>query len=208
MRIVTGNARDARVGSVEALTIRQAVGLEAHVNNSPRVISNHRLPCAMALSAEVRNILRGQHLESAGRCFKHALQRVELVRDRSRMTMLAGYALLQRLKCQLALRYRIGRMACEAIFGISGRQFSASGLFQCVRGEAFISEGCLQCADRRVVADQAFVVGPPPFEYPRLHSLAYGPANGNRDRLGAVGNAIGAVMTVGLYRVNVRAFAD
>src|SRR5271156_3800413 len=60
MRVMTGDAADARIGPVEALAVHQAIGLEADVGLASPVVPHNRLPTAVALAAEVRNVCGGQ----------------------------------------------------------------------------------------------------------------------------------------------------
>jgi hypothetical protein len=53
VRIVARQTADARIGSVEALAVSQAVRLEADVDLTLEVTSQDRLPGTMTLTAKV-----------------------------------------------------------------------------------------------------------------------------------------------------------
>ena len=52
--IMAGDATDSWVRAVEALAIGQTIGLKSNSEFAAPVISNHGLPTAMTLAAEVR----------------------------------------------------------------------------------------------------------------------------------------------------------
>lgn len=56
--IMTGDTTDPRIGSFKALANRQPVRLEAYVDFSAPGAANDRLPAAMALATEIRQVLR------------------------------------------------------------------------------------------------------------------------------------------------------
>ena len=90
MRIVARNTADTRIGSVKALAISQTIGLEANVDDTAGMISYHRFPGAMTLAAEVRDLLRGQLLQIRRRRIIDPPDRIQQVRARSRVAVLAG----------------------------------------------------------------------------------------------------------------------
>ena len=58
MGIVASHATDARVGTVEAFAVRQAVRLKADIDLTVKVTPYDSFPGAMTLTTEVRYILR------------------------------------------------------------------------------------------------------------------------------------------------------
>ena len=52
VRVVTGDAADARIRSIEAAAIGEAVRLEANVGFAPPVAADDHLPGAVALAAK------------------------------------------------------------------------------------------------------------------------------------------------------------
>lgn len=56
VRVMTGDAADARIGAVEALAVGQTVRLKADVDWTPPIASHNRFPRAMATPAEVRDV--------------------------------------------------------------------------------------------------------------------------------------------------------
>src|ERR1700733_8117291 len=60
MRIVAGETTDARIRSVEAPAVGQPIGLESYVDLAMKVASHYRLPRAMTLATEIRDILGRQ----------------------------------------------------------------------------------------------------------------------------------------------------
>ena len=99
MRVMAGKATDARIGAVEALAIRQPERLEAHIDRTAPIAAHNRFPRAMALSAEVRNIFRGELLQIRRCCFKGLpLNRRQHVGICSAMAVLATDSWLELLK--------------------------------------------------------------------------------------------------------------
>src|SRR6185295_12926728 len=62
MRVVTGQATDARVFRVVALAVGQAVRLEAHIQRAANPQDGDLLPGAMTGAAEIREIICGKFL--------------------------------------------------------------------------------------------------------------------------------------------------
>jgi hypothetical protein len=57
MRIVAGHTTDARIRAIEASAVGQPVWLKAHVGLSSPMGAYNGLPAAVALPAEIRNVL-------------------------------------------------------------------------------------------------------------------------------------------------------
>lgn len=56
MRIVAGDAADARVGAIETFAVGQAVGLETNVGLAFPMGAYDGFPASMTLTAEVRDV--------------------------------------------------------------------------------------------------------------------------------------------------------
>lgn len=90
VRVVARNAADAWIGSGKALAVGQTIRLEANVGDTARMISYHRFPGAMALAAEVGDLLRGQLLQIRRRRIIDPFDGVEPMRAGSQVAMFAG----------------------------------------------------------------------------------------------------------------------
>src|ERR1700722_8165760 len=177
MGIMAGHTTDARVGALEALAVGQAVRLEAHIHLTFKVTSDDRLPGAVTLSAKSRNIFRRHfsQLWRGGR--KIALNRIQQMRARSHMAMVAGPARLQPLHRELAVMHRVAGVTAEASLGLCRGEFAAHGLHQRTRRQGFVADGGVEPFDSRVVADQTFIELPLIFKNPGLRALAEVPVN-------------------------------
>src|SRR5947209_3513203 len=99
VRIVASDAADAGVGAIEALAVGESVRLEANGEFASPVIPNHRLPRAMALAAEVGDVLGGPFAQIGWRRSEIVIERIAQVGCGSHVTVLAGYAWAQALIC-------------------------------------------------------------------------------------------------------------
>jgi len=102
MRIMTGNAADTRVSTVEALAIGQAIWLETYIDLASPIASHHRLPCSVTLAAEIGQVLGREFFQVRRRGpVGLSLQGSQQMSTRTRMAMFAGDARLKRLQMQL-----------------------------------------------------------------------------------------------------------
>ena len=207
MRIVTGQAANARIGSVEALAVRQPVRLEAYVDYPPSVASHHCFPAAMTLTAEARYIFGRHFAELRWSGIELSLQGVEQMSIAAHVTMLAPYAWLHGIEVQLAVLGRVGGMTAKAILRFTMQKLAPECFFQRVRGQRGVPDRDIQTLNVRVVTYQAFIPLSLPLENPRLRAVAEAPVNRRRDRTLAVGYAKRAVVAPRLHRVGVVALA-
>jgi len=79
VRIMTPDAADSPIPSVEAFTILQPVRLKSNIALASNAHSYDRRPGAMTLSAEVRNLLGGKLLQIAGSRIIDPFESVDLM---------------------------------------------------------------------------------------------------------------------------------
>lgn len=116
---MTRNAADSGIRAVKALTVGETVGLEADGQLAAPVISHNRLPGAMTLAAEIRDIFRRPLAEVRGSGVEIAVERVAEVDGRASVTMLAGHARPERVVSHLTVCNRVAGVTAETHFGFA-----------------------------------------------------------------------------------------
>src|SRR6185437_16768752 len=105
MGVMTCNAADSGISSLEALAVRQAVGLKTNVDLSAPAAAYHRLPSSMALPAKIGDVLRCDLPQVwRRRVIGIALQCCHQVSVGPSMAMLAGDTRRKRIQVQPAHR--------------------------------------------------------------------------------------------------------
>ena len=92
--IMTSDAADPPIASVEAFTILQPVRLKPDIALAPNAESYDRRPCAMTLSAKAGNLLGRKLFQIAGSRIIDPLKSIHLVLQRPSVTVLASNARL------------------------------------------------------------------------------------------------------------------
>lgn len=209
MRIMTRDAADPRICTVEAFAVGEAIRLETHVNFPPPFASHNRFPRAMALSAEVRNVF-GRKLPQIGgsglRCF--ILKRGYQMSLCSRVAVFAGYAGLDMSKFKFACCDGAGGMAAEAIFRFRSSHFASDGFIEVLRSERLVSSCNFESVDRRVIAHHALEEFAVFLQNPGLRALAETPVNGKRDGSSAIAYRVDGLVVLRFYRVGIAAFDE
>ena len=113
--IMTSRTLDAHLGRIIAFAIGHTIRLETHVRNVVRTIGRDLLPRAMALAAELRDLLR-LPIPHFHRSYLRCTRAGEpgLMRVRIHMATRALDAGRERFRLQNASRHGTGRMAIEA----------------------------------------------------------------------------------------------
>ena len=91
VRIMAGNAADTGIGTIKALAVGQAEGLKANVHLASPAASHHRLPGAVTLPAEIREVFTGELFQVRRWRVEFSALRRNHVRGGAGMAMLAGY---------------------------------------------------------------------------------------------------------------------
>ena len=149
MRIVARRASDAAVVGIVALAVGQAIGLEADVLNAARTVDRDLRPGAMALAAEVGQVLGGELARASSSDCRRGGHRTG--RGSVRTARLPACHPGERA----GLR-EIGGVAVEAEAHFRyGRD--AAGRFREIAGRGGGADGEVETAQCGVVADAAFV---------------------------------------------------
>ena len=91
--------------------------------------------------------------------------------------MFASHARLERVKIQLSVRRRIGRVTSKTLFEVFFLEFPSESFFQSLRLQMLVAHSQIESAARRVVAHQTLEEPPFPLENPGLHARSKGPEN-------------------------------
>jgi hypothetical protein len=94
MRIMTGDATDARICSVETSAVREAKRLEAHVYGASPLTSYDHVPRSVTLSAKIRYVLGRQLAQIRWSSSVLPLGRVNQVGGGTFVAVFAGHAWL------------------------------------------------------------------------------------------------------------------
>ncbi len=198
MRIVAGDAADARVRSIEAAAVGKPVRLEADVGFAMPAAAHHHLPAAVALAAEGGEILSAEAAEIGWVDAEIATVHGGLVLERSGVAASAGHAGMQGGERETAVDGGSGGVTAETGARVDGVELAAEGLLDRGGDDGIVAGGGVEAVDGGVVADQAFVELAVAIEYPGLVACAEAPHDGSGESGLTVGDGIGAVATARL----------
>src|SRR5580700_1922611 len=172
MRIMAGDAADARIGAVEAFAVGQTVGLEADGQLAAPVVPDNRFPGAMTLAAEIRDVFRRPLAEIGRSGGKIAVSSIDEVSTGAGMTMLAGHSGAQRVVGHFAVRDCVAGVTAETDFGLAQFDLASNGFFEVLRFQILIAGGEIETRNRRIEAHRALVTVSVVVENPGLRALA------------------------------------
>lgn len=205
--IVASHAADTGIGTIEAFAVSQPVRSEADIHLTEPQMGDYRRPGAVALAAEVREVLGRHGTQVRRNGTELGLHGVRHMRGGTRVAMLAGDARLERGEVEFAIDHGAGRVATETAFHILLPQFAAQCFEQVVRGKHIVAQGHGEPIDLRKIAHQALVKFSIHGEEPRLRACAKAPLHGYRERMRAIAHAVDALLAGGDHRIAVPAAA-